>query len=212
MINPHEAEEEVEKLKAWWKQYGRSVVAGVLLGLALLIAYRYWDAHVEAQREAASALYEQLLEAMRRGETKVTVETGKKLIEDYDGTPYAGMAALLLARVHLEAGEEDRAREMLRWVVEHGRDPASRHAARLRLARLLLDDNETEAMLKLLAVADRRGFESEYQELLGDAYVRLGRLGEARAAYTAALEHLPQGSRYGVVLRMKRDDLGEGKS
>lgn len=212
MINPHEAEEEVEKLKTWWKEYGHSVVAGVLLGLALLIGYRYWNAHVEAQREAASALYEQVLAAVRRGDAKAAIETGTKLLDEYEATPYAGMTALLLARLHHEAGEEAKARAHLRWAVERGRDPASVHAARLRLARLLLAGGETEEALRLLAVADRRGFESEYQELLGDAYVRLGRLEEARAAYTAALEHLPEGSRYGAVLRMKRDDLGEPKS
>ncbi len=212
MINPHEAEEEVEKLKSWWREYGHFAIAGVLLGLALLVGYRYWDAYVESQRAAASARYEELLEAVQRGDTKAALGTGAALIETYPRTPYAGMAALLLARLHVEAGELEAARERLAWAIEHGRDPASVIAARLRLARLLLSEGKTEEALARLEGGDYLGFESEYHELRGDLYRRAGRLDEARDAYARALEHSPANSAYRAVLRMKHDDIGERRS
>jgi predicted negative regulator of RcsB-dependent stress response len=151
-----------------------------------------------------------MIEALHRGETKEAIRMGAELIEAYPRTPYAGMAALLAARLHLEAGDRQKARERLAWAVEHGRDPSSVVAARLRLARLLLSEDKPEEALKRLEGGDYTGFESEYHELKGDIYRRLGRFEEARAAYARALEHLPANAAYGTVLRMKHDDLGGG--
>jgi predicted negative regulator of RcsB-dependent stress response len=212
VANPHETQEELDRLKSWWKEYGHAVILGVVLGLGALAGYRFWDAYQEAQREAASALYEQMLGGLQRGERQAVEDAGTHLLGEYAGTPYAGMAALLLARLHYEAGDMTGARGMLQWAVDKARDPGTVHAARLRLARVLAEAGEFEEAFRLLEVKSRTGFESEYHELLGDLYMKTGRAEEARAAYRAALERLPEGSAYAAALRMKLYDLGEGAS
>ena len=200
-------QEELEKFKAWWKEYGNAVIFGAVLGIALLAGNRYWSSYTEQRLREASDMYEQMLDQVAEKKPDAARGTGSKLIADYASTPYAGMAALLLARVAFEGSNAAEARQQLRWAMENGSDPATVHAARLRLARLTAAAGETESALKLLDVKDRSGFAGAYEELRGDLLVALNRPDEARAAYRAALAEVKPDSDYQRVLKMKLDNL-----
>lgn len=200
-------QEEVDKLKEWWKTYGGALVLGVVLGLALLFGNKYWTEYREEQRLAASERYAQMLDEVQAGRRDAARTQGEALLQEYDNTPYAGLAALLLARLAVEDGDTAAARERLEWATANARDAAVQHAARLRLGRLQLAAGEYQAVLDLVQ-PQAPGFEAEYLELKGDAHVALAQPEAARAAYEAALEHLaPQEPAYGLI-RMKLDDLG----
>lgn len=200
-------QEEVDKLKEWWKTYGGALVLGIVLGLALLFGNKYWQEYREAQRLAASELYARMLDEVRADETDAARASGETLVEEYDDTPYAGLAALLLARLAVEAEDTATARERLEWAIANASDPPVQHAARLRLGRLHVAAGEYQAALALVQT-QAPGFEAEYLELKGDAHVALAQLEAAREAYEQALEHLaPQEPAYGLI-RMKLDDLG----
>lgn len=207
-MSAYTEQEELEKLAAWWKEYGNSVIAGILLGVALLAGVRYWTHYQEERREGAAALYEQMLQDLRQHKAEAARGSGAKLLGDYAATPYAGLAALMLARQSIEAGDRPAARAHLQWALEHAADPAIVHAARLRLARMLVDAGELDAAAALANVKETAGFEAEYQELRGDLLAKQGKRAEARAAYAAALKELPSGSPYRPVLAAKLDDLG----
>lgn len=200
-------QEELEKLKEWWKNYGGALLIGVLLGLGLLFGGKYWSQYKEEQYAAASDMYAQMLQQVQESKTDAARASGKTLVEEYARTPYAGMAALMLARLSFEAGDVAAAREHLQWVVANATDPAAEHAARLRLGRLHLAAGEYDDALALVQ-EDVPGFEAEYLELKGDAYAGLGNRGEARAAYGAALERVGAQAPSRPLLEMKLDDLG----
>ncbi len=198
--------EQTEKLLAWWKQYGLSVVAGVAIGLALLFGYRYWTGHQEQQRVQASALYEQL-QSLRGAKPDEAVALARRLRQEFGGTPYAGLAALLQARVHYEAGDRVAAREALQWVAANAAG-ATAHAGRLRLARLLLEAGELDGAQALIEVKRMDGFDAEYLELRGDLLLARRQTDAARAAYREALRRAPPGSGHARLLTLKLDDLG----
>ena len=211
-MTAYDEQEELEKLKAWWKNYGTSLVIGVLLGAAVLVGFRYWTQHKELRLQDASVLYNQLVQDASGKKTEAAREVGETLVKDYSATPYAGMAGLLLARLDFDAGDAKSARTHLQWVIDHAKDPATVNTARLRLARLLVGGGDKDAALALLNSSDRSGFEGEYEELRGDIYAAQGKRDEARTAYREALKHLPADSPYLPVLNMKLDDLGPGKA
>jgi len=211
-LTAYDEQEELEKLKAWWKNYGNALIFGVLLGAAALFGYRYWTQYQEQRLQDASALYNQLILEMPNKKTDAARKTGESLVNGYSATPYAGMAGLLLARLDIEAGDAKTARAHLQWVIDHAKDTATISAARLRLARLLIGSGEKDAALALLDVKDQAGFEGEYEELRGDIYAAQGKRDEARAAYGEALKHLPADSTYIPILKMKLDDLGPGRA
>lgn len=210
-MSGYDEREDLEKLKTWWKNYGNSVIFGILLGASALIGIRYWQQHTEQRLQSASVLYNQMLQDFH-GKPGSARTSGEELIKDYASTPYAGMAGLMLARMDFDAGDAVSARKHLQWVLANAGDAATKHAARLRLARLYLDGGDKDAALALLNVKDQGGFESEYEELRGDIYLAKGQRAQARAAYREALKHLAEGSPYARILNMKLDDLGPEQS
>ncbi|MHB8729020.1 MAG: YfgM family protein [Sulfuricaulis sp.] len=210
-MSSYDEQEDLERLKTWWKNYGNTVIFGMLLGAAILVGVRYWNQHTEQRLQAASLLYNQMLQNFHTQPGNAR-KSGEDLIKDYASTPYAGMAGLMLARMDYDAGDTAAARKQLQWVMTNAGDAATVHSARLRLARLYLDGGDKDAALALLNVKDQGGFESEYEELRGDIYFAKGQIDQARAAYREALKHLAQGSPYVRILNMKLDDLGPERS
>jgi len=127
----------------------------------------------------------------------------QKLREEYGGLDYAAQAALLVARLAVERGDLAAARGHLRWVADHAAKPATGHAARVRLGRLLLAEGDVEGAAAAATVADEGGFVSHYAELRGDIFVARENFTEARAAYQRALAALPLGSAYRDLLELK---------
>ncbi len=209
-MTAYTAQEELDQLKSWWKIYGNSLIVGVVLGVVMLVGFRYWTQQREIKRVTASAIYEQLLEQLRANKPEARA-SGEKIINEYASTPYAPLAALLLSKQAYLSGDKALARKQLEWALAHADDAAVQHTARLRLGRLILESNETQGLAALLDVKDVAGFETEYQELKGDVAVAQGKKDEARVAYEEALKKSPPGSSYAMVLKMKHDDLGAEK-
>lgn len=211
-MDAYHTDDELEKLKTWWKNYGTSVIVGILLGAVLLGGINYWK-HYKYERSArASVLYDGLITSAEQHRSDAVRDAATKLMQDYSATPYAGKAALILAKISYAAADVENARKHLQWAVDHATESATRHAARLRLARILIDQGALDQALALANVTDTNGFVSEYQELRGDILVAKDQKAEARSAYRKALEGLPRGSSYTRILKMKLDDLGPEKT
>jgi predicted negative regulator of RcsB-dependent stress response len=202
-------EEQSERLKEWWKENGSSVITGAVLGIVVIGGVNYWRSHKAHQAEAASALYTQLVQdAGQSG----TADVGKQLMDDYDGTPYAGKAALMLAKTAFEDGDMEGAKRRLEWAVKNASDPEDRKLATLRLARVELGMNESDKAQSLLSGMQAGGYESEYRELLGDLAMARNDAAGARKEYQAALDALPDRSGFADMLNMKLDAaLGASK-
>lgn len=207
-MSAYTEQEDLEKLKAWWKNYGGALILGVVLGLGLLFGNKYWNQYQETRREAASNLYVEMLQQARESNTDAARTSATRLTQDYASTPYAGMAALMLARLSFDAGDAAGTRTHLQWAVDNARDPAVQHTARLRLGRVLLDAREHDAALAAAQIRNQEGFESEYAELRGDIYVAQGKAAEAREAYAAALKQIPAEASHRRAVQMKLDELG----
>jgi len=204
----HAEEQQVEALKTWWKNYGPSVVVGIVLGVAVLGGYKYWVYQKAVTGEEASLLYAQTLLDFRANKEPLVRTNAGRLIDEYASTPYSDMAALLLAKLDYQAGNKAEARKHLQWVVEHAEDDGLQHTARLRLGRLMLELKDYDAALKLLIIDEVPGFESEYHELRGDIYTAKGMTAQAREAYQLALQKLLPGSGIKNILEMKLANLG----
>ena len=198
-------EEQVEAIKKWWKDNGKSVIGGVVLGFAIIGGWQGWQGHQRDKGEVASSYYDAMRQAVQAGQYDKAVEDGKRLIGEYGGTAYASFAALELAKLSYERGEKAAARGQLEWVAESARDPSIRELARLRLGALLLDMKDTEALQALLAAQPLPAFAGEFAALRGDLEVALGNQDAAREAYRQALS---EGVEDAGLLRMKLVEVG----
>ncbi|MGD8642707.1 MAG: tetratricopeptide repeat protein [Chromatiales bacterium] len=198
-------EEKVEAIKEWWRENGRSVVAGVVLGLGGLFGWRGWVDYREGQAEAASLAYVEMRQAAQAGLTEAALAQGTSLREDYASTPYAALAALEAARIAVEDGDLATAETELRWAVDQARQDSVRELARLRLVRVLSAQGNYAAALGLLDSAPfSTAYEALVYELRGDIHRARGEREQAIEAYEQALATARGSTDY---LRMKRDDL-----
>jgi predicted negative regulator of RcsB-dependent stress response len=205
-------DDQLASLKAWWKQYGTALITGIVIGLVLLVGGNYWKQFKIKRAETASQIYENLLADLQQRKTDAASTAAAKLMQDYDATPYAGKSALLMARQRFDAQDISGTRGHLEWAMKNASETQVRHVARLRLARLLLDQGDAATALTLAEIKDRDGFLSEYEELRGDILLAQGDRDGARRAYQTAIEKLTRSSSYLQELTMKRDNLGPGKT
>ncbi|ODS98065.1 MAG: hypothetical protein ABS56_07205 [Lautropia sp. SCN 69-89] len=204
-----EEQEQLENLKAFWKQYGNFILTVITVAALAVAGWRGWGWYQAREAAQASAVYEQLREAASaRDVAKVRAVAGT-LFEQYGSTAYGEMAALVAARAYVDAGDPKAARVTLEWAVSNAKDDEFRHAARLRLAALLIDEKAYDDAGKLLAVDAPGKFAGEYADRRGDLLTAQGKPDEARAAYRKALEALGPDSPMRRLVQLKLDALGK---
>ncbi len=188
MAEPYQTEEEqVQAIKDWWKENGKAVIAGLLIGLGAIGGWRWWVDHQKTRSEQASLIYAQVIDAAARGAVDEATRDGQQILEQYAGTPYATLTALLLARSAVEKGDVATAAVRLQWVIDNGIDDGFRTLARLRLARVRLQQGQPEAALSLLGKGPEPGFATLFSEVRGDAYRAQDKPALAAAEYRKAL-------------------------
>ena len=60
-------DDRVLALRKWWETNGTMLVVGLVLMIAAVIGWRWYNDHTQAREEAASATYQQYVEARQRG-------------------------------------------------------------------------------------------------------------------------------------------------
>jgi predicted negative regulator of RcsB-dependent stress response len=201
-------EEQVEAIKKWWQENGKSIIAGVVIGITAIFGWRAYDSHMAVQSEQASVLYEQMIVAARTNDDENVLVYANRIIGDYKSSTYAVFASLMLAKVAAEAGEFEQAETHLRWVLKNSSQVEFEHIARLRLARILIASDKLELATETLNVNKPGDFVARYEELRGDIYVKQGKPDEAIKAYEKSLANTKGSSDAQSVLQMKLDDLG----
>lgn len=200
-------EEQVEALKKWWKENGKGIIGGLVIGLVGVFGWRYWQTQLTTAGEQASMTYMEMVHNIHEGKSEVAIGMGKHLVTKADKTPYAALASLLLAKLAVEAEDFEKAAEHLRWAMDNGSLPELKQTARLRLTRLLLSQGKPDEALP--ALTGTEGEESaSYHELRGDIMVAQDQSSEAREAYTQAIALSPPGAEV-KLLQMKLDDLSQ---
>ena len=72
--------EQLDALKAWWKENGRVVVAGLVVGLGGVLGWTSWQSYTERQAENASRLYEEIVNWAASGNYQQVEELSETLL------------------------------------------------------------------------------------------------------------------------------------
>ncbi len=187
-------EEQVEALKAWWRENGKSTVFAIAIAILGGFGWQGWQKQQEAEQGAASAIYQNLLTAANGDNgvaTLAQIATAKHLAEtlktDYSGTAYAHFAALYRAKFAVEDNDLETAATELQWVIDDGATDELRTQARLRLAKVLLAKGQLEAALEM-TVGENSGYSAAFTEVRGDILLAQGDNSAALEAYQQARE------------------------
>jgi predicted negative regulator of RcsB-dependent stress response len=202
-----EEQEQLDEFKAWWKKNGKLVTNVVIAALLAYVgwqAYQYWQNKKAAE---ASNLYQSLL-TMEAGKVAEAKAQATKLMDGYSGTPYAGRAAVLLAKAEFANKDAKAAKSDLQWAVAHAKESAVQAIASLQLAGILLEEKDYEGALKVLDGATDAGYAGLRDEMKGNVYLAQGKQAEAKKAFESALNNLDAGGAMYQATKLKLESLG----
>lgn len=206
-----EEQEQLDEIKAWWKQYRNVVLLVVVAAAVTVSAIQGWRYYHSKQAFEAGELYTQMQAAVAGGEQKKVQDIAAVLIDRYPRSGYARLAGLTGAKAAFDSGDAPAAKTRLQWVIDNSKDDEMRDIARLRLATVLLDGKDYDAALKLLAAPHADTLSALYADLKADVLVAQGKPDEARIAYQRALDKSDAKSAYRALIQVKLDALGEPK-
>lgn len=206
-------DEQIEKLKDMWRRHGAPLLTGVAIALAGVFGWQAWNNYQDTQARNASTLYQSMLEAVLASDSEASraraAELAAQLRDEYASTRYADYAALMQARLAVEANDFPVAEQSLREIMDGSKNTTLQEVARQRLARVLLQEQRAEEALELFsAPVEGAELRATREEIRGDLLLSLDRSAEAREAYQAAQEALEDASAR-PQLQLKLDDLAE---
>ncbi len=186
-------EEQVEAIRRWWDENGRSTIISIVLALAAGFGWQAWKNHDQQLGEAASHDYQLLLQhlavtsAAPGGDFSEAKDLAEQIKAQYASSGYAQFAALQLAKIAVSSNDMEQAKAQLKWVLNKA--PAKSDIAdiaSLRLARVLASTGDTDQALEILATGTNGAYAASYELARGDIYMQLDRSDEAKAAYLEA--------------------------
>jgi len=202
--------EQIEQIRSWWSEYGGYVIVGVAAGALLLFGFNYYqNSKLTAQLEA-SALYETLTNHVVEGKLDDAEIVADQLATSFAKTTYAAQSRLAMARLYMDSNRDQDAADALTGLLAGAASEELKAVARARLARILLYQDKPQEVVDLLEGQDNPAFAATYGEILGDAYLALGRIADAQAAYQRVLmDPLSQGTVDQQLVQWKALDLPE---
>jgi predicted negative regulator of RcsB-dependent stress response len=191
--------EQGERVRSWLRNNATGLLGGVILGLAVIFGWQWWQQHQSGQNEKTHLDYQAAVQAASGSD----LEQAQAAVKALDGKRdiYADLAALRLAKTQVEAGERDAAIATLRAIAP---EPSLKPLVDLRLARLLTDAGKTDEALALLAQAS----DPASLEVRGDALLVSGKREEARDAYSKALTGMDVAAPQRRLVELKLTDAG----
>lgn len=199
-------EQQVEALKKWWDENGKSIVAGVVLGIVVLFGWRGWNDYQQDQAAQASARYQTMAIAAQQGQIDQVNSIAEELRNEYSGTVYAGQGSLLQASMLSRTGKLQDAAAQLGWAATNASETVLRDMASIRLAQVQVALGQADQALATLEPLTTVAYISLIEEIRGDALRSKGDIQGAREAYDRAI--LSAGADVTEYLRLKRSDLG----
>jgi predicted negative regulator of RcsB-dependent stress response len=195
--DPLDEHEQSERVLEWLRSNGAALIGGVVLGLAAIGGWKWWQQHQWQQELAAADSYQAAVTAIEQGD-----EQAASRVRVLGEGVFANLASLELAAAQVSAGDAEQAIATLRAVKPT--DPAVADIVDQRLARLLIQTDQAEAALQLLDGAATPAA----LEVRGDASFALGQRDQAREAYSQALAKLDVASPQRRVLELKLMEVG----
>jgi FimV-like protein len=200
--------EQEEALRNWWRDNWRWIIGGVVLGLALLGGWRYWQTYREQRAVEAAKVYADFQGALEARNVDQARRLLTDMTEKHAGSGYTQQSRMRLAKQYVDEGKLDDALVLLQEVADSDEDEQLAQVANLRIARLLIVQGKHDDALKRLDAETAGAFAAQVREMRGDALAAKGDQEGARAEYAAALAANADAQVDRTLLELKLQDVG----
>ena len=168
-----EEEQEINQLKDWWKENGKTIIVAFILGVGGMFGWRYWQAHQAEQIAQASAQYDALIYSAQQDEQakKANIE---QFVQDNSKTAYAVFALLDEAKKATEKQDFAAAEANLNQALTQSQDEVLTSIVALRLSAVQFQLGQLDNALTTLNQVKGESFNARKAILTGDIQVAKG--------------------------------------
>ncbi len=209
-VELYDDHEQSERVKKWIKEYGFSIVLGLVLAFGGIFGFRQWQDHQVQQRFLASEYFDVIQRELDAGEIDIAAEQFGNLREAVPRSSYVVLSGILLAGAYVDDGQLEPAARLYREVLDHRGLDSLGPVVTLRLARVLEAQGELDEAMALVSGDAPAGFKSAWAELRGDLLMARGDYEQARLAFQEAIDNISGQGGNRRLLQLKIDATGPG--
>ena len=180
-----EEEQEINQLKDWWKENGKTIIVAFILGVGGMFGWRYWQAHQAEQIAQASAQYDALIYSAQQDEQakKANIE---QFVQANSKTAYAVFALLDEAKKATEKQDFTAAEVNLNQALTQSQDEVLTSIVALRLSAVQFQLGQLDNALTTLNQVKGESFNARKAILTGDIQIAKGDKVAAKTSFEQA--------------------------
>ena len=183
-----EEEQEINQLKDWWKENGKTIIVAFILGVGGMFGWRYWQAHQAEQIAQASAQYDALIYSAQQDKQakKANIE---QFVQANSKTAYAVFALLDEAKKAAEKQDFAAAEVNLNQALTQSQDEVLTSIVALRLSAIQFQLGQLDNALTTLNQVKGESFNARKAILTGDIQVSKGDKVAAKTSFEQAQQN-----------------------
>lgn len=197
-------DEDLVRARAWWKENGSSIIAGIAIGVVMVVGYNFWQTYQDNRANEVAQLYEAHTQAPS---DEAALDA---LIDANGGSTYAQLARMTAARIAADEKQYDRAVALFKDILASGTDSGMKAVAVLRLATVYLSQNKPDEAIQLLDSQAKSALplqQARFAEMKADAYLQKGDSTQARAFYQSSIDALTVAGQPATLVQLKLDNI-----
>ena len=207
-MNSIDDQEKIDAIKAWFREYGMYVVTILALGIFGSGGVFFWfDFQNDRSHEAADKMYD-VSDAIKAGDISVARNKFLVLTEEYPNSFHTALASIRMAKLEHRQGNPERAVELLEIAIDGDISENLKILIKLRLAELMLDQKSFGRASEVLnGLEEFPAYASIVSDLKGDLYHSQGKISEAEASLSKALNAMVVKDSWKAIIEMKQDSI-----
>ncbi|OBW91165.1 hypothetical protein QV01_08265 [Gallibacterium genomosp. 3] len=177
---------QIDEIKQWWKENGKVIILAVILAIAGVFGWRYWQSYQLTKVHQSSANFSQILAATEANPTADNPQLTQFIQENPDNV-YATFLLLDKAKSLVDAKQWEKAATTLSQALSNTKDAALSSLISLRLANVQTQLKQFDNAIATLNKVSEQAWQGRKSMLLGEIYYAMGKKEEAKKAFETAL-------------------------
>lgn len=149
--------EQVDAIKQFIKNYGLTIVLGAVIGFGGVFGWKYWQSHQTNRLQESAGAFATVSEALAKP-TPENIALAEKFVTDTNDI-YGALASLELAQIAIDANDLVNGERHLTTAVAKVKNDAFADMLNLRLARVQLALDKTDANFDFVRASERQSME-----------------------------------------------------
>ncbi|GLX65450.1 YfgM family protein [Proteus sp. DFP240708] len=177
--------EQVDAIKQFFKNYGLTIVLAAVIGFGGVFGWKYWQSHQTNRLQESAGAFATVSEALAKP-TPENIALAEKFVTETNDI-YGALASLELAQIAIDANDLVSGERHLTNAVAKVKNDAFADMLNLRLARVQLALDKTDAALVSLEQVKGKAWNGMKNYIRGDVLAKKGDNTGATTAYRSAL-------------------------